>query len=117
MHGAEDSGNWGPENADHLAQRVRLFFDHGRLRGLRTINIEVIGDTVVLTGHVATFHQKQLCTAFARKVAGVGEVTNRLEVHDGVKNDKHQRQSGLAREAHVDDEANRRLSYDSSNQN
>ncbi len=101
MYVSEDSNEWGIENAEHLARRVRLFFDHGRLRDLRSIDIEVIGSTVVLSGQVSTFHHKQLATAFALRVAGVGEVANRLEVHDDWKSDKLQRDNVLVRRSRV----------------
>ncbi len=52
------------------------------------IDIEAIEGTVVLSGKVATFHQKQLATALAGKVAGVVEVMNHLEVDDGWKDGK-----------------------------
>ena len=53
--------------------------DRSLYQGLRLIDIEVVGDTVVLSGHVVTFHLKQLATVFARRVAGVVEVVNRLD--------------------------------------
>jgi osmotically-inducible protein OsmY len=69
-------------SAESLVQRVRLSIDHGRLHGLRAIDIQMVGDTVILSGRVATFHHKQMATAFASRVAGVSEVTNWLTVDD-----------------------------------
>jgi len=88
MYTLEDSREWQLATADNLARRVRLSIDHGRQPGLRLIDIEVIESTVVLSGRVATFHQKQLATALASRVAGVVEVMNQLEVHDGAKDGK-----------------------------
>ena len=72
---------------EDLARRVRLSVDRSHQQGLRLIDIEVVGDTVVLSGDVVTFHLKQLATAFARRVAGVAEVVNRLEVQNGRNDD------------------------------
>ena len=83
MYSREQSEDRAANNAEDLARRVRLSVDRSRMHGLRLIDIEVIGDTVVLSGQVVTFHQKQLATAFARRVAGVVEVVNRLEVQNG----------------------------------
>jgi osmotically-inducible protein OsmY len=87
MYASEDSTRQETGNAEDLARRVRLSVDRSHQHGLRLIGIEVVGDTVVLSGHVVTFHLKQLATAFARRVAGVVEVSNRLEVHDGRNDD------------------------------
>ena len=105
-----DSGDWGVDNAVHLAQRVRLFFNHGPLRGLRLIEVDVIGGTVVLRGQVATSHQKQLATEIARKVAGVGEVRNYLQVHDGWRGEKVQQSKDVRLQARENEAANRRMS-------
>jgi hypothetical protein len=83
MYASEDSGVEETVNVEDLARRVRLSVDRSHQQGLRLIDIEVVGDTVVLSGHVGTFHLKQLATAFACKVAGVVDVVNRLEVHNG----------------------------------
>jgi hypothetical protein len=95
---------------ESLARRVRLFIDHGRQPGLRLIDVEVIGSTVVLSGKVATFHQKQLATALASRVAGVVEVMNQLEVPDGGKDGKLQQPIGLYRQRREAQRADRRPS-------
>ena len=89
-------------NAKDLVRRVRLSIDHGGLPALRLIDIEAIGSTVVLGGRVATFHQKQLATSLAGRVAGVVEVMNRLDVHGGWTNDNQQQPIGLSRQSQAD---------------
>ena len=98
MHTFEDSADAELTNAERLVLRVRLSIDHAGLPALRLIDIEVIGSTVVLSGRVATFHQKQLATALASRVAGVVEVMNQLEVHDGAKDGKPHQPIGLYRQ-------------------
>lgn len=83
MYASEDSADQDTANLEGLARQVRLSVDRSRQHALRLIDIEVVGDTVVLSGHVVTFHLKQLATAFARRVPGVGEVVNLLEVRNG----------------------------------
>jgi hypothetical protein len=50
-----------------------------------------------------------LATALASRVAGVVEVMNRLEVHDGGKDDKLQQPIGLYRQSHADGKVDSRL--------
>lgn len=107
MYRCEDSGNRSLDNDEDLARRVRLSVDRSRLHGLRLIDIEVIGDTVVLSGQVVTFHQKQLATSFARRVAGVIEVVNRLEVPNNWKNDELGRPSVGLRQRRADESVSR----------
>ncbi len=92
----EVSGEWELTTAQELARRVRLSVDHLGRPGLRLIGIEVDGNTVVLSGRVGTYHQKQLASAFAGRVAGVGKVSNQLEVHDGARDVAPQQSNGVA---------------------
>jgi osmotically-inducible protein OsmY len=107
MYTLEDSFVEELTTTEGLAQRVRLSIDHGRQPGLRLIDIEVIGSTVVLSGKVATFHQKQLASALAGRVAGVVELMNQLEVHDDGKDDKLQQPIGLYRQRRAAQRAER----------
>ena len=108
MYTPDDAVHREPASAKSLAERVRFSFDQGRTPGLRLIDTEVIGDTVVLSGKVATFHQKQMASALAGRVAGVVEVMNRLEVDDG-GNDRQLRQPiGLYRQRRADGDAERK---------
>ena len=105
MDTPDDAANREPANAKSLAERVRFSIDQGRTPGLRLIDIEVIAGTVVLSGKVATFHQKQLASALAGKVAGVVEVMNRLDVDDGGNDGNVRRPIGLYRQRRTDGDA------------
>jgi osmotically-inducible protein OsmY len=63
-----------------LEQRVRQFFVSANLPSLRYLDVAVEGNTVVLMGYVQTFYEKQMATAFARRVAGVVNVVNSINV-------------------------------------
>ena len=52
-----------------LEGRVRQFLSAANLPALRYIGVQVVGDSVVLSGCVRTFHEKQMATEFARRVA------------------------------------------------
>jgi len=68
------------EQDDELEQRVRLFMATSNLPGLRHIAVKVDGSTVILSGQVNTFYEKQLAAKFSRRVAGVIHVLDDLEV-------------------------------------
>ena len=95
MSALEESPDDEVAPAETLAERVRLSVDRSRMHGLRLIDIEVEGGRVVLSGQVVTFHQKQLATTFARRVVGVVEVVNRLEVKSGRNDDQQERASDV----------------------
>ena len=63
-----------------LEGRVRLFLSSANRPSLRQIEVDVSGDSVVLSGCVQTFYEKQLASEFARRVAGVVRVVNQVEV-------------------------------------
>jgi osmotically-inducible protein OsmY len=65
---------------DDLRRRVKLFLDNSNLPGLRHITINVDGGHVVLSGQVQTFYERQLAGEFSRRVAGVLQVSDQLEV-------------------------------------
>jgi len=65
---------------DDLRRRVQLFLHNSNLPGLRHINIDVDGGHVVLSGQVQTFYERQLAGEFSRRVAGVLQVSDQLEV-------------------------------------
>ncbi|MBX9792601.1 MAG: BON domain-containing protein [Pirellulales bacterium] len=69
-----------PLEARDLERRVRLFLASAKRPSLRRIKVELVGDAVVLSGCVQTFYEKQLATEFAKRVAGVVSVVNRLAV-------------------------------------
>lgn len=54
---------------------------------LRHAGVEVKGDSVVLTGSVRTFYEKQMATEFVRRVAGVVSIVNSINVRLGLVSD------------------------------
>ena len=65
---------------DDLRRRVQLFLHNSNLPALRHINIDVDGGCVVLSGQVQTYYERQLAHEFSRRVAGVLQVSDQLEV-------------------------------------
>ena len=68
------------ESTADLTVPVKLFLIERHYPALRDVCVEVHGDTVVLTGQVPTFHERQLAVASCRRVAGVLAVADRLSV-------------------------------------
>jgi hypothetical protein len=66
-----------------LAKRVRIFLvnSRGELGGLE---VQVQDGVVTLAGSVPTFYLRQLATACARRVAGVRNIIDGIEVFDHV---------------------------------
>ncbi len=64
---------------EDLRRRVRLFLIGSNLPGLRHIEPEVHGDTVILKGSVRTFYEKQLAVRLSRRVAGVIHIVDSIE--------------------------------------
>ena len=114
MSALETSADTGVASAETLAERVRLSIDHGHRTGLRLVDIQVQGATVVLTGEVATFHHKQLATAFARQVVGVVQVMNQLEIPEGCSDNRVPRPDAARGRIRVDDQRDRGASRESS---
>lgn len=63
-----------------LQRRVRQYLAVANLPALRQIRVDAEQDTVELRGLVRTFYEKQMATEFARRVAGVINVRNLVEV-------------------------------------
>ena len=63
-----------------LQRRVRQFFATANLPAVRHVGVEVKEDSIVLTGSVCTFYEKQMATEFARRVAGVVSIVNAIDV-------------------------------------
>jgi len=63
-----------------LEQRVRQFLSSANIPALRHIGVQINGNTVVLSGYVQTFYEKQMAIAFARRVAGVVDVIDSIDV-------------------------------------
>ena len=46
----------------------------------RTIKVECIGNTVMLSGRVNSYYQRQLCLNTCQRVAGVVKIIDEIEV-------------------------------------
>jgi len=68
-----------PSDQD-LQHRVALFVQQRQLTFGANVTVSARRGVVILKGTVPTFHQRQLLIAFARKVAGVVQVQDELEV-------------------------------------
>jgi len=79
---------------EDLRQRVLLFLASSNVPGLRHVKASVEGDTVILSGRVNSFYEKQLSAECSRRVAGVIHVVDMIEVcgytprRDGRRNDR-----------------------------
>ena len=58
---------------------VNYLLDRG-IPNLRRIDVHADGGTVTLRGHVRSFYHKQLCLHCSRRVAGVMELIDRIDV-------------------------------------
>ncbi len=65
-----------------LQKRVELFLARAPIRALQGVQVTAQHDTVILTGTVNTFYAKQMAQEFAKRVAGVVGIVNRIEVRD-----------------------------------
>jgi osmotically-inducible protein OsmY len=63
-----------------LQYRVALFLQQHRLSSGSRLSIEAHRGVITLAGQVPSFHQRQLIYSFARRVAGVVQVIDQLEV-------------------------------------
>lgn len=63
-----------------LRERVELLVQQRGLAADSTVQIEARGGVVTLRGTVPTFYRRQLLFSSARRVAGVLEVVDQLEV-------------------------------------
>ena len=71
----------GPTPADHeLEKRVASFLAMTHVPGLRHIEVKARGGKVTLSGRVQTYYEKQLCNQCCRRVVGVSELDNAVDV-------------------------------------
>lgn len=63
-----------------LQRRIHNFLESRHYPGLRNLLIAVCGGQVVISGRVQSFHEKQLATNCAQRVAGVLQVINDVHV-------------------------------------
>lgn len=78
------STNPAVDPADHdLRRRVVLFLAGRHMLSLRYLEVEARGGTVTLRGRVGSFYEKQLSRQCCRRVAGVLELVDHVEVTEG----------------------------------
>jgi hypothetical protein len=65
-----------------LSRRVGLFLANANVPGLRRTRVDVDGDTVILFGRVRTFYERQIAVECSRRVAGVIQIEDQIEVDD-----------------------------------
>jgi osmotically-inducible protein OsmY len=71
-----------PRDRD-LERRVTSFLATRHVPGLRNLEVEAQNGVVTVSGQVLTFYEKQLCNQCCRRVAGVLELINEVDVmHD-----------------------------------
>ncbi len=66
-----------------LKRRVALFLAGRHMLSLRHLDVEARGGTVTLRGRVGSFYEKQLSQQCCRRVAGVIELVDHVEVTEG----------------------------------
>jgi len=69
-----------------LERRVRSFLAARHVPGLRNVGVNAKNGVVTITGQVLTFYEKQLCNQCCRRVAGVLQLINAVDV-SGVPNE------------------------------
>lgn len=77
IHAAETCADREPLD---LKRRVENFLAGRNLPGLRHLDVEVTGGVVTLKGRVRSFYEKQLANHCCRRVAGVHEVVDGIDV-------------------------------------
>lgn len=65
-----------------LERRVTSFLAAKHVPGLRQLDVRADRGTVTVSGRVRTFYEKQLCNQCCRRVAGVRELVNAVDVVD-----------------------------------
>lgn len=63
-----------------LANRVKSFLAGRHFGPLRSLRVEVLGDTVLLAGTVSSFHERQVALECCKRVAGVRHVVDEVVV-------------------------------------
>jgi osmotically-inducible protein OsmY len=65
---------------DDLARRVRIFLSSRHHPSFRHLHIEADGGTVTVRGRVSSFYEKQLSCQCCRRVAGVFQIVDQVDV-------------------------------------
>ena len=68
------------ESDRDLERRVTSFLAARHVPGLRNLMVEARRGVVTISGQVLTFYEKQLCNQCGRRVAGVLELVNAVDV-------------------------------------
>ena len=63
-----------------LERRVMSFLAARHVPGLRYLAVQATNGVVTVSGQVLTFYEKQLCNQCCRRVAGVLELINAVDV-------------------------------------
>jgi osmotically-inducible protein OsmY len=63
-----------------LERRVVSFLETKHVPGLRHLAVKAQAGVVTVSGRVQTFYEKQLCNQCCRRVAGVRELINAVDV-------------------------------------
>ncbi len=63
-----------------LERRVVNFLAGRQVPGLRNLSVKASSGVVTISGRVMTFYEKQLCNQCCRRVAGVLELINSVDV-------------------------------------
>jgi osmotically-inducible protein OsmY len=73
----------GSLNADHdLEHRVMIFLRRHHRHATRDIHATATQGLVILKGCVTSFHHRQLCVEYCKKVDGVTKVRDEIEVKE-----------------------------------
>jgi osmotically-inducible protein OsmY len=71
------------DDADRdLERRVLGFLSTRHVPGLRNLQVQAHKGVVTVSGRVLTFYEKQLCNECCRRVAGVMQLVNSVDVAD-----------------------------------
>jgi len=63
-----------------LERRIQSFLEGRHVPGLRHLHVQARDGVVTVSGRVMTFYEKQLCNQCCRRVAGVLELINSVDV-------------------------------------
>ena len=63
-----------------LAQKISHQLAETNRASLKRLSVDVTGGSVTLRGNVSSFHEKQIAIQTCRALAGIGLVTDALEV-------------------------------------
>jgi len=70
------------QSDEDLKERITTFLHQREEPPLRRLRVDVSHGTVIVSGRVRSYYQKQLVTACCQRVAGVHHVVNDVTVDD-----------------------------------